>query len=99
MKTQVRLNTYERGIVNALMTGFGFTASAARELVVQYISVIRKLGGYDPCHDHAERLVQARQLQVTPEAWLERIQGVDREVAKDKGIPHLERSEPYARVR
>ncbi|OPA75634.1 hypothetical protein BVG16_20055 [Paenibacillus selenitireducens] len=99
MKTQVRLNTYERGIVHSLVTSFGYEAGPARELVVQYIAVIRKLGGYDTCYDHAERLVQARQLQVTPEAWLERIRNLDREAAKDKGIPHLERNIAYQGLR
>ncbi|XEC97377.1 hypothetical protein AB6A23_12945 [Paenibacillus tarimensis] len=98
MRTQVRLNLYERGIVDALVANFGYTADAARRLVVEYIRVIRKLGGYDTCLDHAERLVHAQNAGHSPEAWLERIRIIDLEAAQDKGIPHLERNE-YAHVR
>jgi hypothetical protein len=98
MTLQVRLNPYERGIVDALTANFGFTPRAARQLVVDYITVIRKLGGYDSCLDHAERLVQARNAGYSPEAWLERIRIIHMEAAKDKGIPHLERTE-YVHVR
>lgn len=53
MKTQVRLNPYERGIAEALAGGFGYSAADARSLV------IRKLGAYDNCRDHAERIAEA----------------------------------------
>lgn len=99
MTAQVRLSRYERGIVEALAEAFGYKADEARRLVVQYIAVIRKLGGYDSCLDHAERLVQAEQMEIAPEDWLERIRAVDRDEARDKGIPHLERGSQYARVR
>jgi hypothetical protein len=99
MKTQVRLNLYERGIVESLVTSFGFTTETARELVVQYVHVIRALGGYDTCYDHAERLVQAQKANYLPEEWLERIHVIDVEAAKDKGISHLERGFDFANVR
>ncbi len=92
MRTQVRLSSYERGIAEALTTSFGLTAEAARKLVVQYIHVIRKLGGYDSCYDHADRLVQSQKAGLTPEMWLDRIQKIDREAAKDRGIPYLEQT-------
>ncbi|MBW7473122.1 hypothetical protein K0T92_00030 [Paenibacillus oenotherae] len=98
MTAQVRLNLYERGIVEELVEHFGYSADGARRLVVQYIAVIRKLGGYDSCRDHAERLVQAQQLNLMPEEWLERIRSIDREAAADKGILHLEHGSQYARV-
>jgi hypothetical protein len=99
MKTPVRLNLYERGIVESLVTSFGLTTEAARELVVQYVKVIRALGGYDTCYDHAERLVQAQKVNYLPEEWLERIRVINVEAAKDKGIPHLERRSDFANVR
>jgi hypothetical protein len=99
MKTQVRLNLYERGIVESLMTSFGYTAETARELVVQYVKVIRALGGYDTCYDHAERLVQAQKANYLPEEWMERIHALEVEAAKDKGISHLERRSDFANVR
>lgn len=99
MTAQVRLSLYERGIVEALVGSCGFTADAARRLVIQYIVVIRKLGGYDSCFDHAERLAEAQQLGIAPEEWLERIRTIDRDAARDKGISHLERGSQYARVR
>ncbi|OCT13686.1 hypothetical protein A8709_19055 [Paenibacillus pectinilyticus] len=90
MKTQVRLNQYERGIVDSLIQSFGYTAQAARKLVVDYVEVIRKLGGYDTCYDHAERLVQAKTIELKPEDWLKRIHQIAKEAAQDKGILHLE---------
>jgi hypothetical protein len=99
MKTQVRLNLYERGIMNSLVNSCGFTNESASKLVVKYIEVIRNLGGYDTCYDHAERLVQAQKTNYLPEAWLERNHSIAREAALDKGIPHLEqRRTEYANV-
>ncbi|GGG18538.1 hypothetical protein [Paenibacillus abyssi] len=98
MRTQVRLNLYERGIVDALVASFGYTAAAARMLVTEYIGVVRKLGGYDTCYDHAERLNQAHKKKYPAEAWLERIEALDRGAAQDKGIAHLERGPAYAHV-
>jgi predicted transcriptional regulator len=92
MKTQVRLNPYERSIVEALINRFNYKTDTARQLVVQYIQVIRKLGGYDNSLDHAERLIQANKANYSPEAWLERITVVEKDALKDPGIPHLERS-------
>lgn len=90
MKTQVRLNLYERGIVDALVQSFGYTPQGARKLVVDYAEVIRKLGGYDTCYDHAERLVQATTINCKPEEWLKRINLIAKEAVQDKGILHLE---------
>lgn len=90
MKTQVRLSLYERGIVDALVQSFGFTSQGARKLVVEYVEVIRKLGGYDTCYDHAERLVQATTNNYKPEEWLKRINVLAKEAVQDKGILHLE---------
>lgn len=97
MKTQVRLNLYERGIVEALVNGFGYTNEGGRKLVVAYAEVIRKLGGYDTCYDHAERLVDAQQINCMPEEWLKRINNIAKEAAHDKGILHLE-GPMYAQV-
>ncbi|WNR46779.1 hypothetical protein [Paenibacillus roseipurpureus] len=90
MTTQVRLNLYERGIVEALVQHFGFSPQGARKLVVDYAEVIRKLGGYDTCYDHAERLVQAKTLNYTASDWLKRIQQMAKDASQDKGIFHLE---------
>jgi hypothetical protein len=86
MKSQVRLNLYERGIVESIVTDYKFAPSAARDLVVEYIEVIRKLGGYDNCEVHAERLVKAKSLHYTPAAWLENIHSSRREALRDRGI-------------
>lgn len=96
MKTH-RLNLYERGIVASLIRDHHFGAEDARQLVMQYIEVIRKLGGYDNCEDHAERLVQAQKTGYSPEAWLERIREIEREEIKDRRLPDRERVE-YAHV-
>ena len=48
-KTRVRLSLYERGIVEALGKEYGYAAGEARELVADYIAVVRRLGGYEPC--------------------------------------------------
>lgn len=98
MTTQIRLNHYERGIEGALVNSFGYTPEEARRLVVHYVAIIRKLGGYDSCLDHAERLSQADQLGYSPEAWLENIRVFDLEAARDKGIPRIETA-GYANVR
>lgn len=100
MERQVRLNRYERGIVEALAANFDYSAAAARWLVVEYIGVIGELGSYDTCLDHAERLVRGTQAGQAPEAWLERIRLLDAEAARDKGIPHLEGTDyAHAHVR
>jgi hypothetical protein len=96
MKTQVRLNLYERGIVIALVEYFGYTVDGARDLVVQYIGVIRKLGGYDSCLDHAERLHLAKLKDYSPERWLEKIHKLDTETEINNEIPRFE--ERYVHV-
>jgi hypothetical protein len=86
MKSQVRLNLYERGIVESVVMDFNFIPSDARDLVVEYIDVVRKLGAYDNCELQAERLVRAKRLGYSSEAWLERIQSLRREALHDRGI-------------
>ena len=73
-----------------LFRAFGYTPQGARKLVVEYAEVIRKLGGYDTCYDHAERLVQATTINCKPEEWLKRINLIAKEAVQDKGILHLE---------
>jgi len=87
MTTRVRLNLYERGIVDTLVAEFGYNKDEARCLVAEYIHVVRKLGGYDTCLDHAERLHTARQNGFKPEEWLIRIREVRRGKLQDKGFP------------
>jgi hypothetical protein len=86
MKSHVRLNLYERGIVDAMVTNFNAVPSVAREIVVEYIDVVRKLGSYDNCEVHAERLIQAKSLGFSSDAWLERIHSLRREALNDRGI-------------
>lgn len=88
MRTQVRLNSYERGILQALTNEFGYSAGAARELVVRYVQVVRKLGAYYNCRDYAEKLAEAHAKGFSPEAWLERLLANERERAYDNGLPH-----------
>ena len=89
MNKKVRLSRYEGGIAEELTNKFGYSAEDARELVVQYIDVVRKLGGYDSCLDHAERLHLAKTEGYSPEKWLEKIRTL--EVALDDVIPQLEK--------
>jgi hypothetical protein len=98
MKTQVRLNLYERGIVASLIQDHNFESNAARQLVVRYIKPIRKLGGYDSSQEHAERLVKAQQIGYSPDAWLKTILEIEREEMHDKGIPDREHSPEYAHL-
>jgi hypothetical protein len=88
MNKKVRLSRYERGIAEELINQFGYSPEDARELVVRYIGVVRKLGGYDSCLDYAERLDHAKKEGYSPEEWLERIRTL--EVALDDVIPQLE---------
>lgn len=91
MKSQVRLSLYERSIVDSITQDFGIAAADARVLVVQYIEVIRKLGGYDNCEEHAERLIQAQKIGYSPEAWLERIHTLRSEAIRDRNMTlHVE---------
>jgi hypothetical protein len=97
MTTQVRLNRYERGIAGALEEHFGYTAEAARQIVVQYVNVVRKLGGYDSCFDQAERLHRAHEACHPPKKWLERIRILELDSKMAGQIPR--REGPYAQVR
>jgi hypothetical protein len=90
-KTQVRLSLYERGIVEALTVEYGYSQQDARTLVVDYIEVVRKLGGYDNCEQFAQLLDQARRVQHSPTQWLEHIQGIDKGELRDRGINPEER--------
>ena len=90
-KAQVRLSLYERGIVEALIGEYGYTAADARMLVVEYIEVVRKLAGYDNCGHYAQLLDQARRMNHTPSQWLERIQDVEKGELRDRGIESEER--------
>lgn len=96
-QAQVRLNRYERGIVDSLEEEFGYTPDAARRLVVRYVGVVRKLGGYDNARDHAERLHLAGEAGCSPESWLEKIRVRELESKLAGGISALEG--PYAQVR
>ena len=98
MTSQPRLNLYERNIVEALIRHYQFDPDEARSLVIDYIQVIRKLGGYDNPEDHAERLVQARNTGYSPQEWLERISAIEREERQDKGIPEREKGPEYAHL-
>ncbi|MFC4775191.1 hypothetical protein ACFO9Q_00150 [Paenibacillus sp. GCM10023252] len=98
MTTNIRLSLYERGIVDALVARYNYNPGAARQLVVKYVAVVRKLGSYDNVTEHADRLVQAENALISPEDWLQRICMIDRESAKDKGIPHLERGTSYVQL-
>lgn len=88
MKTHVRLSSYERGIVEALSDEFGYPPVDARELVVQYIAVVRRLGGYDNARDHASRLHEAKTVGYSAEQWIDRLQDSKRDRALDKGLPN-----------
>jgi hypothetical protein len=98
MKTHIRLNLYERGIVTSLIQIHHFSPDSARELVVQYIEVIRRLGSYDNCEEYAERLVQAQRIGYTPAAWLERIHEIELQEIRDTGIPDREHGSEYAHI-
>ncbi|WP_419873962.1 hypothetical protein [Candidatus Pristimantibacillus sp. PTI5] len=91
VKAQIRLSLYERGIVEALASGHGYTAADARALVVEYIEVVRRLGGYDNCGEYAQLLDRARRMNHPPSQWLERIQGIEKGELRDRGIESEER--------
>ncbi|MBB6675654.1 hypothetical protein [Cohnella nanjingensis] len=95
MTSQVRLNRYERGIVEALTAEHGYAAEEARALVVRYVHVIRKLGAYDAPRDHAERISEAHRSQYPPEAWLERLIAGERDLLRGGVLP-AERSASFA---
>ena len=90
-KTQVRLSLYERGIVEALAAEYGYTPADARALVVEYIEVVRKIGGYDNCGQYAQLLDRARRMNHPPSQWLERIQDIEKGELRDPGIELEER--------
>lgn len=86
VKTGIRLSMYERGIVEALVADFGYNTTEARGLVVEYIEVVRKLGGYDNCGQYAGLLDRARRMNQLPSQWLERIHDIERGELRDRGI-------------
>jgi hypothetical protein len=85
-RTQVRLSVYERGIAQALEERHGYTAADARALVVDYIAVVRKLGGYEQPAHYAELLNRARRMKQLPSQWLAHIQEVEKGELIDSGI-------------
>ncbi|NIK77280.1 hypothetical protein FHS15_002416 [Paenibacillus castaneae] len=86
VKRQVRLSLYERGIVEALVADYGYDEGDARQLVIQYIEVVRKLGGYDNCGHYAQLLDHASRMNQPPAKWLERIQDIEWGELRDRGI-------------
>lgn len=89
--TRVRLSSYERGIAEALAAGYGYTLRSARELVVEYISIVRRLGGYEQCGHYAELLHRAKQAGQTPSQWIQRIIEIEQGEARDRGIGEEQR--------
>lgn len=89
--TQVRLSLYERGIAEALVGQFGYAAAVARQLVIRYIAVIRKLGGYEPCSHYAQLLDRAHRADHPPEKWLEHIREAEKGELRDPGFEQEER--------
>lgn len=96
MKTQVRLNLYEREIVNALVHEHHLKSDNARQLVIDYIKPIRKLGGYDSCQTHAERLVRAQEIGYSSDDWLKRITAIEHEELQDRIDSGREHPPEYA---
>lgn len=84
--TRVRLSAYERGIAEALVQGWNYEPLAARELVVEYIKVIRRLGGYEPCTHYAALIDRAKRAGHTPSMWIQRIVDIEQGEAMDRGI-------------
>lgn len=91
VKTQVRLSLYERGIVDALVAEYGYNPADARQVVVTYIAVVRKLSGYDNCSHYAQLLDRASRMNHPPAEWLDRIQELERGEIRDVGIAAEER--------
>ena len=89
--TRVRLSSYERGIAEALAVGYGYTPKAARELVVEYIMVVRRLSGYEQCGHYAELLDRAKRAGLTPSQWIQRIIEIEQGEARDRGIGEEQR--------
>ncbi|WP_147381782.1 hypothetical protein [Paenibacillus nanensis] len=89
--TRVRLSSYERGIAEALAGGYGYTPREARELVVEYIAVVRRLGGYEQCGHYAALLHRAKQAGQTPSQWIQRIIEIEQGEARDRGIGEEQR--------
>ncbi|MBH5318241.1 hypothetical protein I6N90_10515 [Paenibacillus sp. GSMTC-2017] len=87
----MRLSLYERGIAEALTGQYGYTPSAARELVVDYITVIRRLGGYEQSGHYAELIDRAHHLGQSPSQWLQRIIEIEQGEARDRGIGEEQR--------
>ncbi|MFD0586630.1 hypothetical protein ACFQZE_01345 [Paenibacillus sp. GCM10027627] len=87
----MRLSAFERGIAEALARDFGYSAKAARELVVEYIAVIRRLGGYEQCEHYAGLLDRAKMLGGTPSQWIQRIVDIEKGEARDRGIGEEQR--------
>jgi hypothetical protein len=55
-------------------------------MAIPNIEVIRKLGGYDNCEEHAERLIQAQKKGYSPDAWLERIHILRSDAIRDRNM-------------
>ncbi|MNZ89864.1 hypothetical protein D3C78_1088010 [compost metagenome] len=83
--SQVRLSLYERGIVDSLAADYGYTTAEARELVVEYIAVVRRLGGYDNCSEYARLLDRARRMNHPSSLWLESILELEKGELRDRG--------------
>jgi len=86
VRAKIRLSLYERGIVDALVAHYGYTAQAARELTVRYIDVVRKIGGYEQSFYYSELIHRAKEADYSPAAWLKRIGEVERGELRDKGV-------------
>lgn len=82
----IRLSMYERSIVDALVGRHGYDHSFARGLVIDYIGVIRKIGGYDQSGYYADLVHRAYEDGCTAERWLGAIAEVEHGEARDPGI-------------
>lgn len=73
MATRKRLNHYEKAIVEQLQQLYGYTPSAALEILEEYRAVMGLIGGYPMAADYAEYFHKAKQDKRTGVEWMNTI--------------------------
>jgi hypothetical protein len=83
-----KLNNYEQEIINELQSIFGYNHIVAMSILMEYLPVLKKLGGYDNPRDHAESFHNARTRQFTCQQWLDHIAKMDEKPTKRNLVLH-----------
>jgi len=82
--TYDKLDSFEKGVTDHLMSGLHYTAEDALLLTNEYLPVLRTVSRHYNCEDYAEKLHGAKTNGLSPTEWLARIRTLRNDRVEDE---------------